>query len=155
LLLLLLLSPPVDADEVANVLLPLVAVAVVLEALVLLPPDFFHGWNPLPTAASANGGGLLDDNLLHWAASMAKGVPLNPGCSYKIERNNKKIIQSVCFVCLFGWNDKRKERKKKRVFSTGSISSHYLMARVEIAENKRNEEGWWAKEGSLAFLTML
>lgn len=26
---------------------------------------FFHGWNPLPTAASANGGGDLFDNLLH------------------------------------------------------------------------------------------
>lgn len=26
---------------------------------------FFHGWNPLPIAASANGGGDLFDNLLH------------------------------------------------------------------------------------------
>lgn len=36
---------------------------------------FFHGWNPLPIAASANGGGDLFDNLLHWAASIANGVP--------------------------------------------------------------------------------
>lgn len=26
---------------------------------------FFHGWNPLPTAASAKGGGDLLDSLLH------------------------------------------------------------------------------------------
>lgn len=26
---------------------------------------FFQGWNPLPIAASANGGGDLFDNLLH------------------------------------------------------------------------------------------
>lgn len=36
---------------------------------------FFQGWNPLPIAASANGGGDLFDNLLHWAASIANGVP--------------------------------------------------------------------------------
>lgn len=44
---------------------------------------FFHGWKPFPTAASANGGGDLFDNLLHWAASMASGVPFKPGCSWK------------------------------------------------------------------------
>lgn len=27
--------------------------------------DFFHGWNPFPTAASANGGGLFELSLLH------------------------------------------------------------------------------------------
>lgn len=42
---------------------------------------FFHGWNPLPTAASARGGGDLLDSLLHWAASMASGVPRRPGWS--------------------------------------------------------------------------
>jgi hypothetical protein len=109
LLLLLLLRPPVEAEEVASVLLPLVAVAVVLEALVLLPPpDFFHGWNPLPTAASASGGGLFDDNLLHWAANMAKGVPLNPGCSC----NNQQVNHSISWLLqqkssnYGGWNDK-------------------------------------------------
>lgn len=40
---------------------------------------FFHGWKPLPTAASASGGGDLLDSLLHWAASMASGVPLKLG----------------------------------------------------------------------------
>jgi hypothetical protein len=40
---------------------------------------FFHGWNPLPTAASARGGGDLLDSLLHCAASIARGVPLSPG----------------------------------------------------------------------------
>lgn len=44
---------------------------------------FFHGWKPFPTAASANGGGDLLDNLLHWAASMASGVPFKVGCSWK------------------------------------------------------------------------
>lgn len=37
---------------------------------------FFHGWKPFPMAASANGGGDLFDNLLHWAANIASGVPL-------------------------------------------------------------------------------
>lgn len=40
---------------------------------------FFQGWKPLPTAASAKGGGDLLLNLLHWAASIAKGVPLKLG----------------------------------------------------------------------------
>lgn len=44
---------------------------------------FFHGWNPLPTAASASGGGDLFESLLHWAASIASGVPFKPGCSWK------------------------------------------------------------------------
>jgi hypothetical protein len=42
---------------------------------------FFHGWNPLPTAASARGGGDLLDSLLHCAASIASGVPRSPGWS--------------------------------------------------------------------------
>lgn len=40
---------------------------------------FFQGWKPLPTAASASGGGDLFDSLLHWAASMASGVPRRLG----------------------------------------------------------------------------
>lgn len=40
---------------------------------------FFQGWKPLPTAASASGGGDLFDNLLHCAASMASGVPRRLG----------------------------------------------------------------------------
>lgn len=42
---------------------------------------FFHGWNPFPTAASANGGGDLLDSLLHCAANIANGVPRRLGCS--------------------------------------------------------------------------
>lgn len=53
---------------------------------------FFHGWNPLPTAASANGGGDLFDNLLHWAANIANGVLRKPGCSWnEADKNTKKI----------------------------------------------------------------
>lgn len=44
---------------------------------------FFHGWKPLPMAASANGGGDLFDNLLHWAASIANGVLRRFEWSYK------------------------------------------------------------------------
>jgi hypothetical protein len=40
---------------------------------------FFHGWNPLPTAASASGGGDMLLSLLHCAASIARGVPRRPG----------------------------------------------------------------------------
>ena len=43
-----------------------------------MPPDFFQGRKPLPTVASARGGGDLLVILLHWAASMARGVPPNP-----------------------------------------------------------------------------
>jgi hypothetical protein len=42
----------------------------------LLEPSllfFFQGWKPLPTAASARGGGDLLDSLLHCAASIANG----------------------------------------------------------------------------------
>ena len=42
------------------------------------PPDFFHGWNPFPTAASARGGGDMLLSLLHWAASIARGFPRSP-----------------------------------------------------------------------------
>lgn len=49
---------------------------------------FFHGWKPLPTAASAKGGGDLLESLLHWAASMARGVPLKLGWSC----NKNKLI---------------------------------------------------------------
>ena len=64
----LLLLMLLDEEEVANVLLPLVVVDV-LDVVVLLPveaalaDDFFHGWNPLPTAASDKGGGILDDTF--------------------------------------------------------------------------------------------
>lgn len=51
--------------------------------------DFFQGWKPLPTAASAKGGGLFELSLLHWAASIARGVPRSPGCSYKVKKKNK------------------------------------------------------------------
>ena len=44
-------------------------------------PLFFQGWNPLPTAASARGGGDMEAVLLHRAAIMARGVPRSPGCS--------------------------------------------------------------------------
>ena len=40
---------------------------------------FFQGWNPLPTAASASGGGDMLLSLLHCAASIARGVPRRPG----------------------------------------------------------------------------
>lgn len=57
---------------------------------------FFQGWNPLPTAASARGGGDLFDSLLHCAANIANGVPLRPGCSYQSKRKHfnehKKFI---------------------------------------------------------------
>lgn len=52
---------------------------------------FFQGWNPLPTAASAKGGGDLLLNLLHWAANIAKGVPLKLGWSYKEIRKEKLL----------------------------------------------------------------
>ena len=55
------------------------------------PAVFFHGWKPLPTAASASGGGLLDDNLLHCAANMANGVPLRPGCSCFHRKKNHSL----------------------------------------------------------------
>ena len=99
----LLLLMLLDEEEVANVLLPLVVVDV-LDVVVLLPveaalaDDFFHGWNPLPTAASAKGGGLLDDSLLHWAANMANGVPLNPGCSCSNIQNH--INQLLLLIVL-------------------------------------------------------
>jgi len=57
-------------------------VLTVVPALVLLDCGlFFHGWKPLPTAASASGGGDLLDSLLHCAASIARGVPRRPGWS--------------------------------------------------------------------------
>ena len=57
-------------------------VLIVVPAFVLLDWGlFFHGWKPLPTAASASGGGDLLDSLLHCAASIASGVPRRPGWS--------------------------------------------------------------------------
>lgn len=54
---------------------------------------FFHGWNPLPIAASANGGGDLFDNLLHCAASIASGVLLTFECSCDFKEKRKKKIE--------------------------------------------------------------
>ena len=56
--------------------------------------DFFQGWNPLPTAASASGGGDLVESLLHWAASIASGVPRNPGWSCK--KVKRGVINKSC-----------------------------------------------------------
>lgn len=69
--------------------------------------DFFQGWNPLPTAASASGGGDLLESLLHCAASIANGVPRRLGCSCNEEtahgggrdRNRERIIS----ICLSKW----------------------------------------------------
>ena len=55
-------------------------VAVLLPVEAALADDFFHGWNPLPTAASDKGGGILDDTFAVLAANMVNNVPLNPGC---------------------------------------------------------------------------
>lgn len=55
---------------------------------------FFHGWNPLPIAASANGGGDLFDNLLHWAANIANGVPR---------------------ICDWSWTRENEMRKKSHI----------------------------------------
>lgn len=63
---------------------------------------FFHGWKPFPTAASANGGGDLLDNLLHCAASMASGVPFKPACSWK--GNEKSLI----YVSSWAREEKKK-----------------------------------------------
>lgn len=78
--------PLVTADDetgrLAELLVVVVDDDVVLGVDDVVDDDaFFHGWKPLPTAASANGGGLFDESLLHWAASMASGVPRSPGCS--------------------------------------------------------------------------
>lgn len=62
---------------------------------VLLDGDvglFFQGWKPLPTAASARGGGDLLDNLLHWAANIASGVPRRLGWSYNESKKNFKML---------------------------------------------------------------
>lgn len=61
---------------------------------------FFHGWNPFPIAASANGGGDLFDNLLHCAASMANGVLLTFECSCKLKNEKKNEL----FVIVRGRN---------------------------------------------------
>lgn len=62
---------------------------------------FFHGWNPLPTAASASGGGDLLESLLHCAASIASGVPRRLGCSCMCggarEKSERACI-SICFA---------------------------------------------------------
>lgn len=85
---------PLELDELAaemaqgecwpTLLLPLRLDAPPPPGALLLPAAgelglFFQGWKPLPTAASASGGGDLFDSLLHWAASMASGVPRRLG----------------------------------------------------------------------------
>ena len=52
-------------------------VAVLLPVEAALADDFFHGWNPLPTAASDKGGGILDDTFAVLAANMVNSVPLS------------------------------------------------------------------------------
>lgn len=83
---------------------------------------FFHGWNPLPTAASAKGGGDLLESLLHCAASMARGVPRRLGWSWNKKRNslvpyfffkqidfgNEDINFFVRIKCNFNYEELRK-----------------------------------------------
>lgn len=79
---------------------------------------FFHGWKPFPTAASANGGGDLFDNLLHCAASIASGVPFKPGCSWK--GNCRTLIYESWFSSFFhscssaDWDDDNKGPKQRK-----------------------------------------
>lgn len=56
---------------------------------------FFHGWKPLPIAASANGGGDLFDNLLHCAASIANGVLRSCEWSWNQNENDIKLMCAV------------------------------------------------------------
>lgn len=86
---------------------------------------FFHGWKPFPTAASANGGGDLFDNLLHCAASIASGVPFRPGCSWK--GNCRTLIYESCFSfrihsCSADWEDNkgRDPKQRKEAARTGA-----------------------------------
>jgi hypothetical protein len=74
-------------------------VLTVVPALVLLVCGlFFHGWNPLPTAASARGGGDLLDSLLHCAASIASGVPRSPGWSCNTHASLRSLFaQATCY----------------------------------------------------------
>lgn len=64
---------------------------------------FFQGWNPLPTAASASGGGDLFDNLLHWAANIANGVPRSDGWSWKL-KYLKPSIQKIGWGLFYYYN---------------------------------------------------
>ncbi len=50
---------------------------------ILVGEYFFQGENPLPTVASARGGGDLLRSLLHWAASIDNGVPAAMGSCKK------------------------------------------------------------------------
>jgi len=63
---------------------------------------FFHGWKPLPTAASAKGGGDLFESLLHWAANMARGVPLKLGwsCNEKKGQESRIKIKILAFSAV-------------------------------------------------------
>jgi hypothetical protein len=73
-------------------------VLTVVPALVLLVCGlFFHGWNPLPTAASARGGGDLLDSLLHCAASIASGVPRSPGWSCNTHASLPSLFAQATF----------------------------------------------------------
>lgn len=67
-------------------------------------PLFFQGWNPLPTAASARGGGDMEAVLLHRAAIMARGVPRSPGCSVcKYEKLELIVRCAVVYWRCIGW----------------------------------------------------
>uniref|UniRef100_A0A182IXG4 Uncharacterized protein n=1 Tax=Anopheles atroparvus TaxID=41427 RepID=A0A182IXG4_ANOAO len=60
---------------------------------------FFHGWKPLPTAASASGGGDLLDSLLHCAASIAsvtEGHDLHDSIDSRNARGRLKVAASQC-----------------------------------------------------------
>ena len=63
-------------------------------------PLFFQGWNPLPTAASARGGGDIEAVLLHSAAIMARGVPRSPGCSVCKYEKLELIVSCAAAACV-------------------------------------------------------
>lgn len=61
------------------------------------PPGglFLQGWKPFPTVTSARGGGVFVLILLHCAASMARGVPPNDGCSCKQQMNATVVVGQI------------------------------------------------------------
>lgn len=97
---------------------------------------FFHGWKPFPTAASANGGGDLFDNLLHWAASIASGVPFKPGCSWK--GNSQTLIyvsvsRKVSFTCWELIRFLKQSEKEQRPEKKFQLHSHKKPALDDLA----------------------
>lgn len=69
-------------------------------ACTTLDDIFFHGWKPLPTAASAKGGGLLLVILLHWAASIANGVPEYVTISWKYTDIYKRLTLELYYMYI-------------------------------------------------------